>query len=388
MIQPFDDTYFMKKIFLLLFIGITSVNCSSQTKLKNAIKNNSQEKNKHLTIKNDSVCFSIKEDADSLFIYSSTFGYEKMELKNNCFSKVYSQDSLDYSYFTYSFYKFKNGIQSSLQNGIHCGKYFPKNPKYVKKLRGNILTVPVKSKWLKENRDIYIYTPNEFDKNKIYSLLFILDANESVLNYQCSLIENLVNERKIDNLIVVGIPNRTQIKDDKYSNEIDFRALEFLENFSASNHSNHHGYLKIPNELENRHNDFINFLENEVYEYVISNYKITNDYYKKCIYGTSNAGAFVVALSRKRPKLFGSNIAFSFGWGDNVKEPNWSGNLPDFYLAVGKYEKGFVQVVEKWKEILDKRNIKYKFRKKLSGHDNVMWDIMFVKYIQEIYSKR
>ena len=380
----------MRKLVILL-IGITVISCNSQTKSEKKhqinIKKSTLQK-ESLKIKNDSIYFSIKSNADSLFLYTSTFGYEKVEKENEYFTKKYQQDSLDYSHFTYSISQFKNGIQSNAGNGIHRGKYFPKAPKHVKELKGDISTIPINSKYLKEERNIFIYKPIEFDKNKVYNLLFILDANKNTMKYHSSLIEHLVNTKKIKDLIIVGIPNREIKKNKKYSEEIDFRALEFLEGYSKLNHSAHHGHSEIPSELINRHTDFINFLEKEVYNYIISNFNITKDYYKKCIYGTSNGGDFVVSLSRKKPSLFGSNIAFSFGWDYNIKEPIWSDpKLPNFYLAVGKYEKGFVEVVKNWKSILERQGAQYKFSKELSGHDNAMWNLMFVKYIEEIFNK-
>ncbi len=364
----------MKKNFLILFSILIYLNSYSQGKI--------------MKIENNNIIFSTKQEADSLFIYTSTFGYEKMNRENNVFSKAYKQDSLNYMYFTYSIYKFKNGFQELLENGIHKGKYFPKRPKRVKKLKGNIKVVPIHSKYLKEKRNIFIYTQNNFNKKEIQNLLFILDANKSTLQYHCSLIENLINEGKIDNLVVVGIPNREFAENDKYNEEIDFRALEFLEGFSTSKHSHHHGYSEIPKELLNRHDDFINFITGEVYDYIISNYNITKNYYKRAIYGTSNGGDFVVSLSRKKPHLFGSNMAFSFGWETNIKKPVWESNkLPKFYLAVGRYEKRFVEIVESWKSILEKEKAYFQFHKELSGHDNEMWSIKFVEFIEKIFNK-
>lgn len=349
-----------------------------------------QTENNVLTVEDDMLTFKIKSDADSLFIYSSLFGYQKMKQERKFFYKNYSLDSSQYIIMFYVIYEYRNGKEEKLLADNFKGKYYPRpTPKKVEKLTGTFYKHKINSRFLKEERNLSIYTPPNFDKNKTYGIVYVLDGSK--VKELALYVEHLILNKNIEDIVLIGIENKKPDETDslvKKYGRFDYRGFDLLENQSATI------FLKqlysditdkeLIQQLLQRNSNFIKYVEFEVLPWVESWCKVSADYYKRSITGCSNGGAFVVTASKKVPHLFGSYLPFSFG--ANISNHQWSATpKPKFYMAVGKYEDGFLERVNKWTSVLKDEKIDYKLNVLPAGHDGVMWEMELLAYLKEIY---
>lgn len=160
------------------------------------------------------------------------------------------------------------------------------------------------SEYLEEERTIYIYLPPgyEEDEEKTYPVLYMQDGQnifsdygEGSMNWRLDeTAEELIEEGKIEELIIVGISNSAW-RDDEYTPTVD-------ENEGTG------GYADI----------YLQFLIDEVKSHIDSNYRVRPFREDTCVGGSSLGGLLSLYAAISHPEIFGKIAAISPSiWWDN-----------------------------------------------------------------------
>ena len=153
------------------------------------------------------------------------------------------------------------------------------------------------SEILKEDREIHMYVPSDYDEsNKKYPVLYVLDG-ESEFHQITGIVEELSGGGRIQEMIVVGIPNVSSR--DHRIRDFGRAPNKLLEKFAPLG-------LKADN--------FISFLEKELIVYINQNYR-TNNF--RILTGKSLSGNFTMDIMLRKPSLFEAYIASSPVIGSN-----------------------------------------------------------------------
>ncbi|RZJ72940.1 alpha/beta hydrolase-fold protein [Flavobacterium sp.] len=152
---------------------------------------------------------------------------------------------------------------------------------------GEIKTI--KSAVLNENRQINIYLPQGYDKDKSYSVVYLLDGSlgEDFLHV-VGLVQFFNLMYTMPETIVVGIENVDRKRDFTFHTDLK----ELTDKYPTTGHSD----------------DFIRFLETELLPYIKSNYKTTNENY---LIGQSLGGLLVGEILLRKPQLFSHYLIVS-----------------------------------------------------------------------------
>lgn len=186
-------------------------------------------------------------------------------------------------------------------------------------------TRKIQSEILDEERILNIVLPNNYDKEKIYPVIYLLDgsADEDILHVS-GLVQffNLMYE--MPEFIIVGIANVDRKKD--FTFHTDLKDLK--KDFPTTGHSA----------------KFIEFIEKELQPYIESNYKTSSTKY---LFGQSLGGLLASEILLKKPELFTYYFITSPSlWWDNESLLNNAADLLNekhakveyVYIAVGNKE--------------------------------------------------
>lgn len=184
-------------------------------------------------------------------------------------------------------------------------------------------TVKIKSKILKENRELNIYLPTNYqaDSLKTYPIIYLLDGSKDEDFIHISGIVQFGSFSWINMLpesIVVGITNVDRKRDFTYPSNNQLDQKEFPTS----------GKSEV----------FINFIESELQPYINSKFRTTNN---TTIIGQSLGGLLATEILLKKPDLFDNYIIVSpsLWWDDeyilNIK-PIYYNTNKSIYIAVGK----------------------------------------------------
>lgn len=164
----------------------------------------------------------------------------------------------------------------------------------------NQTKVTLKTKFLNEERTLWIYTPNDYaTSDEKYPVLYLLDPGFNFA-YVTELERFLSDRYRIPKLIVVGILNRDRIR--------DFTPIHSLI---------YDGHVDSSLMSTGSGTKFLTYVKNEIIRYVDSNYR-TAPY--RILEGHSLGGLFALYCKEQEPNLFQSEIIISPAfYGGNLK---------------------------------------------------------------------
>ena len=174
----------------------------------------------------------------------------------------------------------------------------------------------LKSEILTENRTLNIYLPEEFNKEKSYPVIYLLDgsSNEDFLHI-VGLVQFYVMSFNMPEFIVVGIANIDRKRD--FTFHTDLKDLQ--AEYPTTGHSA----------------KFIDFLEKELQPFINKTYKTTETKY---IIGQSLGGLLASEILLKRPSLFTHYLIVSPSlWWDDESLLRQTKTLLDKQKAMNKY---------------------------------------------------
>ena len=157
---------------------------------------------------------------------------------------------------------------------------------------------------LKRDRNIRIYTPPNYDKNKKYPVLYMHDA-QNLFDVKTSsfgmswdvskTIDNLCNQKNIDGIIVVGIDNHPKMRLTEYS---PWENLEMAKLISRDYYGGE-GF------------EYIDFIVNTLKPFIDNNYSTLPDKNHTYIGGSSMGGFISIIAGLKYQNVFSKVLAFS-----------------------------------------------------------------------------
>jgi enterochelin esterase-like enzyme len=301
----------------------------------------------------------------------------KQDSINGDFKGVLEISNLNDAIFTYDIVVYKNdsldqmkelvpNINSIKLNQINAivegdkflwkGKNREENYITNKDFKGKIITKLISSKYLLEEREITVYTPEKVSTKIPH--IYITDGQ--VVKSYAPYIDFLISTNKIEPIKLIGIHS------------------------SISNRHQEYVIGNENNELFKRHHDFV---FKEVIDSIEN--KIDNWKGERYLFGFSNGAAFCIYAGLNNPTVFKEIIAFStsdyispFAQSINSIEFKFE-HYPIFYIGAGKFEESIFKDNIEFSEVMKNNGIQFNFKIFNSGHDYNVWRIEFLNYIKE-----
>jgi enterochelin esterase-like enzyme len=252
-------------------------------------------------------------------------------------------------------------------------------------ISGSLKTIEWKSESMQEIRTISIYEPVGFHKDSTYNVVIVTDN-------QCEALANALENRMMNNeikpLLIIGINNREpQITDSIFGDKnIDFRTSEMTGFvFSTEIDFKNVNAVKL---LSNRVPKFHDYIVNEISNYVIEHYNVTEKI-NWTLGGFSNGGFAVTNIATIFPDSFGYIIAMSPAGGEmnKVYDFDYSKTKSKFFISAGIDEGSFHKRSIELAKDLDKNGVDFEHKSFKAGHDYNMWLTYYVECLRKIYRK-
>lgn len=234
-----------------------------------------------------------------------------------------------------------------------------RNAGYAKagELSGKIDKLDFKSRFLKSERNLTLYTPPGLSDET--PIVYMTDGS-AVAGY-APYVDALISQGRIRPVALVGIHSSQENRYEEYV------------------------HTGVPNDYFDRHE---NFFTQEVLPFAEG--AIENWRGKRYIYGFSNGGAFCMYMGINYPEWFDQIIAFSTadyisGFFSPVKLEQKK--YPKFYMGAGRYEKSIFNDNIKFVKKMKRKNISVEFKEFVSGHDYYVWQVEFLAYLERVFGK-
>jgi len=158
-------------------------------------------------------------------------------------------------------------------------------------------TKKIQSKFLKQERELLIYTPIDYDwrVNEYFDVIYVFDSqNREFFDYASSILSFLPNNGK--SFIVVGITS-------PYNGELNYgRNNDLLPVLTTEDSKKRYGTYS------GNADNFLEFISNEVVSFVDNNYRTLNT---KIAVGHSLSASLILYSIIKKANLFSNYIAIS-----------------------------------------------------------------------------
>lgn len=222
-------------------------------------------------------------------------------------------------------------------------------PLFAQQLKSNSHTIS--SQFLNQDRELWLSLPNDYDKNRSYSVMYVLDA-EYHFSLVSNIIANLARSKKTPQLIVVGIPHISIKKE---------RIFDFTYSLSGVNP---YGDKILPPFFSKRNcggaDSFAMFLTKELVPYINSMFNTNN---KNVLIAHSLAGYFATGLLVKEHPFYAIQLYDPSNWysngeaGEKVKNGLINSNLKHLYLAHQKSPDFFYNKLVELDSVLETKDI-------------------------------
>jgi enterochelin esterase-like enzyme len=220
---------------------------------------------------------------------------------------------------------------------------------------------------LKEDRELTVYIPANFNSEESYKVIFCTDGQLLNEQYKHKL-DSVFTANTVSPFVIVGVNSNEKNAPNSY---FEYRHFEYVENHSDNP------------DLNNRFERHLNFFVNEVDKYIKEelNLKISNQYF----YGVSNGAGFGVSLSKYYPNLFSKYILYSIA-GENFKKLKWNAKqYPFFIIRYGDKEaEPLIKNNKKLSKYLLRNHYKHIFESYNGGHSRADWLNLFIKDIERL----
>lgn len=237
--------------------------------------------------------------------------------------------------------------------------YLTGNPTYSK----SVIQTKLYSKILDEEREIIIHLPRDYDKNKKYMVMYVLDGS-SQDKHIANKFDILATTGYVENAIIVGIPNVSG-KGRQRDYTPPYMKMDIDEKDSPLGEGD----------------NFLTFMEKELFPFIEKNYSVSEN---RTIAGNSRGGLLVMYSLFFKPDLFQGRFCFSPAiWRDDnliVKKASEfltkQDSLNSFlYISMGdqennKMKKGFNEMTKTLKEKAVKQFVWHSEYTKNANHQN------------------
>jgi len=155
-------------------------------------------------------------------------------------------------------------------------------------------TLTVNSKVLNEARSILVYKPLDYQKDKKYHVIYLLDGSDHFYT-TLGAVNGLVSNRQIPESIIVGIVTTNRPRD-------------FIPNITSDVKSPKQKWMSNEFPEIGGADNFIEFIETELIPYIDKRY---STYPHRTIIGHSNGGIFALHTLFNKPRLFNNYLVIS-----------------------------------------------------------------------------
>ncbi len=164
-------------------------------------------------------------------------------------------------------------------------------------------SIHLPSQVLGEERQVSIYLPSDYNAEKTYQTIYVLDAEYHFIQVAGS-VAALVSARKIPDSIVVGIHTTVRVRD--YLPPIQGEPQSRMQKWTAEKFPRFGGTQA-----------FQEFLVKELFPYIEKNYAVNGH---RSLIGHSNAGVFALHTLTTQPRMFANYLAISpAAWWDGAE---------------------------------------------------------------------
>ncbi|PCJ21455.1 MAG: hypothetical protein COB02_02360 [Candidatus Cloacimonadota bacterium] len=244
--------------------------------------------------------------------------------------------------------------KESYQNGVFGINSVAKMPDFIEHFelksddsipKGKIEKFDLDAKKLKEKREIFVYTPANYDKDKVYSLLVLQDGRECVELFPAhQIFDNLIYHKFCNEFICVLVSPKSSSK----------REEDYTFN-----------------------DDFEHFLANDLISWLNKTYTISKDKNQRAIFGYSLGGLVSIRTAIHYPDVFGlcggESSAFWPHDGQIYKEIRKKAPFDSkIYLGVGFLDGG-EKLTALMADFLQELGVCHQARYSLGGHEWYYW---------------
>lgn len=242
--------------------------------------------------------------------------------------------------------------------------------------------VQLDSKVLKEQRELLIYTPDDYSPDKQYHVIYLLDGGVHFIP-TVGILKSLMTYRIIPETILVAV---------KTTN----RARDFLPPLSGEAQSKMQKWTQTKFPQFGGSDQFLSFFENELFPYIDKHYSVTPH---KTLIGHSNGAVLSLYSMLSKPRLFDNYLAISPApwWSEGQitqqlkalfkAHPDFDSNL---YLTVGEEGKRFYGASATWSVNLAlqaPKSFNWQFNQiKQTTHNSVIFPSIY-RGLQALYSE-
>jgi len=237
-----------------------------------------------------------------------------------------------------------------------------RNTDFIKsdELLGSLTSTSFTSKYLKEGRELTIYTPTEVST----SIPYIYFTDGSFVRDYAGYVDHLITTGIIGPVRLIGIHSSDDNRFPEY----------VLDEEEKETFTNHEQFV---------FSEVLPTIERE-----IENWN-GNRYY----YGVSNGADFCLHAGINYPDLFEEIIPFSAA---SYPAPIYqmlyptkfeSREYPSFYMGAGRYEERIFSSNRKFVDVMRDNGIDVAFKEYVAGHDYNVWRIEFLEYIVDRFGK-
>lgn len=328
------------------------------------------DKKEQIVLQGDKLTFLYKSKEEKVDLMTGL----QLELKRIPNSDIWfaqaQMENWDKAFFNYFFAEggYKPGTRAAFTSW--AGANAPKAPLPIEKIAGTLKDIKIKSKALNEERGITVYLPPGNHKN----LPAVYIADGQAVTYYGRILEPLILAKKVRPVALIGV-HCGDYKGDRskvYDMNLDFRAKEYLKQADKETYAKH-----------------LEFFCHEAVDWATKEYGLSTKVEDRAVQGVSNGGAFATTAPVDRPGVFGFAMPFSVAAydQDEYKKDIKGKKLPKFYFAAGTLET-FIRGTNAADSMLKAEGCSTTNDTYVSGHDMVMWNIAFLKYMQIIFPAR
>ncbi|WP_415328876.1 alpha/beta hydrolase [Chryseobacterium sp. MMS23-Vi53] len=171
------------------------------------------------------------------------------------------------------------------------------------------------------SRNVDVWLPEGYSKNKKYSVLYMHDGQmlydpETTWNKQAwnvdDVMAELLKKGKIENVIVVGVWNDGKLRHSDYFPQKPFESLTVSQKDTLRNQLKKSG--RSEDEFNPNSDNYLKFLVKELKPYIDEKYSVYKDQKHTFVAGSSMGGLISLYAICEYPEIFGGAACMSTHW--------------------------------------------------------------------------
>lgn len=236
------------------------------------------------------------------------------------------------------------------------------------KWKGQMLERELKSTALGETRQLMIYLPPGYTKDRTWPALFMADSGAVEF---AGLVESMIAAGEIDPIVIISAASGEEAV-------IGTPPTGFDDLRSAD-------YLRFWPDGRDRFDRHMQFFAKELVDFAVAEYGVSANRSDRAVSGKSSGGVLAMWAGVLRGDTFAHAIPMSAGWITLKPEHLVSGDRARFFVSAGKYEPGFIQPAQEAERVLKAAGYDATGRYYAAGHFHDQWAVALRAALIEIF---